>query len=1138
MRSGAGAAGSLRVRVVLGKGLEPCARVDADGSLGFIACNRTSTVASLKQQIWYISNDASLRPVAQSIWFKTGADAAWEELARDTDTLSTYGIRDGATVIVARSGARTAPLPRSVKVCVATRLRVSDAGSSPDMSKLRSFVKTALSTAACVAVAVQQQQQESTTDLAVVVADLLKSIDQKRTVCVPVTPWGISAPLHALLRTAMSRDCDAILYQSLEVVAPVGAINTMASYMQPDTLVVGAALPGHAFRSGQNRLSGMASPWNTLALWDVRKLSRVGFSPVSDGGIPGIPGGMEEVAAISTCQKIRPDSSAAKLISFPSGDRQAPVWDTAFPADPLRRGQHAEKLKTKNRRAAAQLRELGIGPGTVRHIRLSKGLDATSADAKSAKLADGTSTQKPRVVSLRFFLKKKGKEFFGARVSVRGLNPQGGVITGILNAESPVLEQGNEEKLKQGAEKDGNNAAKTPPTGSLFLSAASAASAVSAASAASAETALVIQCLDASGEATRTIKVKISGDAGEVPVSGGIIAWQRVTHARILAVNDVYELDNLSRLKTAVAELRTPNTWVTLAGDFLSPSLLSSIDKGEGMVKTLNECGIDYVCFGNHEADISHPLLLKRVKESQFVWINTNMQKWPGGVQLPTHAVLPVRDGDSVPRKIALLGLNTEDPGLYKAGAFNGATIEPIATSAAAMRETIVRGKLADVVVPMTHQVVARDRAFAEKFKKQFPAILGGHDHDVYHEVAANGAAVILKTGADAKYFGVCDLFWRAGDPPSAPLIETRLVPASDFKSDAAVDTIIESATSILRELEAAALCKVPKQGIRLSSRKPRLGQVSIGTLLVSRLRDAMSVDCAIVPAGMVRGNCDYPAEKEYFTYADLKKELPFKQMDAIEIKMTGQQISDLVAFTRSGSYETPPVELAMYSQIDDLMSWDAKARRITRIKNKPIQLQRVYSVAVSHAHASGVDNIVPLVKHCKAHTEWLSPDRATPIREVLVDYCSKCAWLVLLKEGQWGDLDTNGDQKLSRDEVLRAAQRVYGDRVGSVVVRNLMASADFDNDSSISKRELFIVGMLGVVGFFRDEEGRAVLNLDAYHRYVEDFFGESLDDKGSGDREFVEAMFKRLSEANTGGLTRIEELRAVAKSLGRGITI
>jgi hypothetical protein len=71
---------------------------------------------------------------------------------------------------------------------------------------------------------------------------------------------------------------------------------------------------------------------------------------------------------------------------------------------------------------------------------------------------------------------------------------------------------------------------------------------------------------------------------------------------RIIQINDVYELKNFSHFKTLVDYCREgpDKTLVVLAGDFLGPSLLSSLDGGRGMVDTMNACGITHVCFGNH----------------------------------------------------------------------------------------------------------------------------------------------------------------------------------------------------------------------------------------------------------------------------------------------------------------------------------------------------------------------------------------------------------------------------------------------------------------------------------------------------------------------------------------------------------
>ena len=46
---------------------------------------------------------------------------------------------------------------------------------------------------------------------------------------------------------------------------------------------------------------------------------------------------------------------------------------------------------------------------------------------------------------------------------------------------------------------------------------------------------------------------------------------------RIFHLNDVYLLDNFPRIKTLIQTKRTKNTITTLAGDFVSPSLLSRL---------------------------------------------------------------------------------------------------------------------------------------------------------------------------------------------------------------------------------------------------------------------------------------------------------------------------------------------------------------------------------------------------------------------------------------------------------------------------------------------------------------------------------------------------------------------------------
>ena len=72
----------------------------------------------------------------------------------------------------------------------------------------------------------------------------------------------------------------------------------------------------------------------------------------------------------------------------------------------------------------------------------------------------------------------------------------------------------------------------------------------------------------------------------------------------------MYTLENFASLKTLLATIRQaqgedgPRNRVVsmLTGDFLSPYLLSSIDRGAGMMKALAATPIDILTWGNHEA--------------------------------------------------------------------------------------------------------------------------------------------------------------------------------------------------------------------------------------------------------------------------------------------------------------------------------------------------------------------------------------------------------------------------------------------------------------------------------------------------------------------------------------------------------
>ena len=111
---------------------------------------------------------------------------------------------------------------------------------------------------------------------------------------------------------------------------------------------------------------------------------------------------------------------------------------------------------------------------------------------------------------------------------------------------------------------------------------------------------------------------------------------------KFIQLNDVYEIaplgDGAFGGMARVAHVRdsikkeNPNTFLFMAGDFLSPSLLGTIKVdgeriyGKQMIEVMNAMEFDLVTFGNHEFDLKEKDLQKRLNESSFPWMSSNVR--------------------------------------------------------------------------------------------------------------------------------------------------------------------------------------------------------------------------------------------------------------------------------------------------------------------------------------------------------------------------------------------------------------------------------------------------------------------------------------------------------------------------------
>lgn len=510
---------------------------------------------------------------------------------------------------------------------------------------------------------------------------------------------------------------------------------------------------------------------------------------------------------------------------------------------------------------------------------------------------------------------------------------------------------------------------------------------------------------------------------------------------RIIAINDVYHLDHLPRFRSLVEHWRAVDPadalLVTMAGDFVAPSLLSSLDAGRGMIACLNACGVTHVSLGNHEDDIPPTELRARMSELAGVWLNTNMPSFGG--QTKPFDVVTVRRGEASVR-VGLLGILMDEPSAYLGVPFEAATIIEPETMALAEAQRLRAEEGCAVVIPLTHQSIEADRALAARRQDvPFPVILGGHDHAVFQEKIDE--TWVIKAGAEAACAFVVDVTFPAEGDRSRPTTEVRLETVAAYPEDAAVRALVDQHMEQVKQLHRATLRLIPA-GEALSSKGTRSRQTTMGTFLCDTLRDALVADVCIFNGGGIRGSKDYA---ERFTYGDLITEMPFDN-EVVVATITGRALAAAIAYSRKNA----PAEAGRFLQVDSGLVVGPD-HVLTAVRGEPLDADRVYRVATVRELFFGMDHIEPLMEHAAAHPGCVpAVGSGREGKIVLIEAFARSLWKNL---GGFGSVDVDGDGCVSEADLQAALERVTG-QASPITARLIFDLLDANKDRHITAEE------------------------------------------------------------------------------------
>ncbi|HEX7336056.1 MAG TPA: 5'-nucleotidase C-terminal domain-containing protein, partial [Gemmatimonadales bacterium] len=316
-----------------------------------------------------------------------------------------------------------------------------------------------------------------------------------------------------------------------------------------------------------------------------------------------------------------------------------------------------------------------------------------------------------------------------------------------------------------------------------------------------------------------------------------------------------------------------------LAGDVLSPSLMSKYFAGEQMVDALNAAHLDYATLGNHEFDLEVDTLVARIAQSKFKWISSNCALASGA---PLPKVLPWDTLRVSGHKVGLFAVTLQGnyPASYRCTDPDSAAQRVVET---------LSSEGADLIVGLTHQTMHADRDLLAR-EPRIDLILGGHEHEAL-DSAVSGRHV-AKADANARSAQFATLWGGKGSWRQAlGLVQID----AGLPLDTTVSRVVAEWKARIRQRigpdRQVATTGVPIDPDRSLSRR---SESMLGSLVTDAIRSGTGTDVALLNSGTLR--LDEVIRPGPITNYQLEAIFPFAdQTRIVTFPITGARLRTLL---------------------------------------------------------------------------------------------------------------------------------------------------------------------------------------------------------------------------------------------------
>jgi len=470
--------------------------------------------------------------------------------------------------------------------------------------------------------------------------------------------------------------------------------------------------------------------------------------------------------------------------------------------------------------------------------------------------------------------------------------------------------------------------------------------------------------------------------------------------------NDVYNIEErssepvggASRMATLVKNLRADNEdlKVVFGGDALSPSLISTVTRGNHIPPIFNELNVDYAVCGNHDFDFGAPRLKQMIARCNFPWLLANIVFEENGKQKPLAEAKEYLIEEINGVKVGIIGL-AEEEWL--------ACLTKLPESTKYLDQAEIGEKIAkqlraegcQVIVAITHSREPQDSYLARNCP-EIDIILGGHDHDYY--IRNVNSIPILHSGSEFREATLAKIFLNSEiieNPENPPIDDsatswrfvgrrvtceiTKLQVTSDIPKDPEMVKVVEKLNASVKAKmgKTLGLTAVPWD-VRFEN--CRLKENHVGSFLCDLMREGYKTDMALLCGGTLRSNDVYPAGD--FKLETLMKIFPFPDTVSIGV-FTGKTLRAALENGFS-AYPTPEGRFPQISgpQIEVDPSRPPGNRIVKfEINGKELSDDEEYTLATKPYLMSGGDGYAAL----KNNVRMIVGDEGIPLATLIRNY-------------------------------------------------------------------------------------------------------------------------------------------------------